>query len=231
MGTPDGWRLTYNGEVFNHLALREELPGTAWRGGSDTETLLEALRRWGDEAPARLNGLFAFAALDPQRGELLLVRDRLGVKPLYTARHAGAFWFASELRALLAAGVPARPRRELMHHALVPAGSRARTRRSRASSGWRPARSRGWTSRASRCAPAAGGGPADLVDAERARALRRLSRREQERSSRTRCGGRPPAADGRRAGRDAVLGRASTPRSSRCWPPRSSRASSPSTPP
>jgi asparagine synthase (glutamine-hydrolysing) len=180
MGTPDGWRLTYNGEVFNHLALREELPGTAWRGGSDTETLLEALRRWGDEAPARLNGLFAFAALDPHRGELLLVRDRLGVKPLYTARHAGAFWFASELRALLAAGVPARPRRELMHHALVPGwvpgtdtplegierlapGSLARVDLTslevRTRRWWRPGRPR---------------------RRERARALRRLSRREQE---------------------------------------------------
>jgi asparagine synthase (glutamine-hydrolysing) len=115
----DGWWLTYNGEVFNHLALREELPG-AWRGGSDTETVLRALERWGDDALRRFNGLFAFAAIDPRRRELLLVRDRLGVKPLYLARHAGGLWFASELRALLAAGVPARPRREVIRHAVVP---------------------------------------------------------------------------------------------------------------
>ena len=115
----DGWWLTYNGEVFNHAALRDELPGR-WRGGSDTETVLRALECWGDEALPRLNGLFAFAAVDARRGELLLVRDRLGVKPLYVARHAGGLWFASELRALLVAGVPARPRRDVIRHAVVP---------------------------------------------------------------------------------------------------------------
>src|SRR5215213_4311444 len=66
----DGWWLTYNGEVFNHAALRRELPG-AWHGGSDTETLLRALEHWGDGVVDRLNGLFAFAALDPGRRELL----------------------------------------------------------------------------------------------------------------------------------------------------------------
>ena len=108
MALPDGWRLTYNGEVFNHLDLRRALPGVAWRGGCDTETLLHALATWGEGALDRLNGLFAFAAIDPHRRRLLLVRDRLGVKPLYLARHDGALWFASEMRALLAAGVPVR---------------------------------------------------------------------------------------------------------------------------
>jgi asparagine synthase (glutamine-hydrolysing) len=115
-----GWTVTYNGEVFNHLALRERLPGVAWRGGSDTETLVEALAAWGDDVVPELNGLFAFAALQRERGRLLLVRDRLGVKPLYYARHAGAFWFASEQRALLAAGVPARVRADVARHAVIP---------------------------------------------------------------------------------------------------------------
>ena len=116
----DGWALTYNGEVFNHLELRDDLPADGWRGGSDTETLVRALGEWGEEAIPRLNGLFAFAALAPGGRRLLLVRDRLGVKPLYYARHEGALWFASEQRALLAAGIPARPRSDVIRHAVIP---------------------------------------------------------------------------------------------------------------
>jgi asparagine synthase (glutamine-hydrolysing) len=112
-----GWWLTYNGEVFNHLELRAELPGK-WRGGSDTETLVEALAAWGDAAVERCNGLFAYAALDTARRRLLLVRDRFGVKPLYVARHAGALWFASEIGALLEAGVPRRVRAPVLRHAV-----------------------------------------------------------------------------------------------------------------
>jgi len=115
---PDGrWSLTYNGEIFNHLALREELPPADYRGHSDTETLLHALATWGEDAIERCNGLFAFAALDSAARRLLLVRDRFGKKPLYVARHEGALWFASELRALLAAGIPRRPRRDILEHA------------------------------------------------------------------------------------------------------------------
>jgi asparagine synthase (glutamine-hydrolysing) len=112
------WWLTYNGEVFNHLELRRELGGVAWRGGSDTETLVQALERWGEGAIARCNGLFAYAALDLEKRRLLLVRDRFGVKPLYVARHDGGLWFASEIRALLAAGVPRRVEPEVLDHAV-----------------------------------------------------------------------------------------------------------------
>ena len=111
------WWLTYNGEVFNHLDLRSDLGADGWRGGSDTETVVEALARWGESAVARCNGLFAYAALDRERGRLLLVRDRFGVKPLYVARHDGALLFASEIRALLAGGVPRRARRDVLEHA------------------------------------------------------------------------------------------------------------------
>ena len=113
------WLLTYNGEVFNHAALRDELPGVDWRGGSDTETLVEALARFGERAIPLCNGLFAYAALDRERRRLLLVRDRFGVKPLYVARHAGALWFASEIRALLEAGVPRDVRRDVLEHAVA----------------------------------------------------------------------------------------------------------------
>ena len=113
------WWLTYNGEVFNHLELRAELGERPWRGGTDTETLLHALDAWGEEAIARCNGLYAFAALDRDRGRLLLVRDRFGVKPLSVARHGDGLWFASEIRALLAAGVPRAARPEVVAHAVA----------------------------------------------------------------------------------------------------------------
>jgi asparagine synthase (glutamine-hydrolysing) len=111
-----GWWLTYNGEIFNHLELRARLPPLDYRGSSDAESLLHALACEGTDALPGLNGFFAFAALDP-RGELLLVRDRFGVKPLYLAEHAGGLWFASEIGALLAAGVPRQARPDVLLHA------------------------------------------------------------------------------------------------------------------
>jgi asparagine synthase (glutamine-hydrolysing) len=113
------WWLTYNGEVFNHRELRGELEPAAWHSQADTETVLEALTRWGEGALTRFNGLFGLAALDLDRGRLLLARDRWGVKPLYWARHGGAIWFASEMRALFAAGVPRRALPDVVAHAVV----------------------------------------------------------------------------------------------------------------
>ena len=120
MRGPGGWWLTYNGEAFNHRALREPFEDARWRGESDTETVLALLERDGVPAAVpRLNGLFAFAALDPGEQRLWLVRDRFGVKPLYLARHAGALWFASEIGALLAAGVPREPDRDVLAQSLA----------------------------------------------------------------------------------------------------------------
>src|SRR5881227_1813125 len=107
--------LTYNGEVFNHLALRDTLPGP-WTGHSDTETVLHALAERGTGALAEFNGFFALAWLDGPGRRLVLSRDRFGVKPLYVARTADAVWFASEMKALLAAGVPARPNPGAIEH-------------------------------------------------------------------------------------------------------------------
>src|SRR5207237_334289 len=79
MAHPGGrWWITYNGEIFNHLELRAELPGVTFQGGSDTETLVHAWARWDEGAIPRSNGLFAYAVLDRDRGRLLLVRDRFG---------------------------------------------------------------------------------------------------------------------------------------------------------
>lgn len=99
--------LSYNGEIYNHLEVREELEvaGGAfnWRGYSDTETLLAALRYWSvPEALSRLNGMFAFALWDASERTLFLARDRMGEKPLYYGRSGDAFLFGSELKALKA---------------------------------------------------------------------------------------------------------------------------------
>ena len=104
MESGDGrFALTYNGEVYNFRALRRELEGHGrrFRSHSDTEVVLEALAQWGEDALSRLNGMFAFALWDRQERELLLVRDRYGVKPLYYTQAGNAFLFASEIKALL----------------------------------------------------------------------------------------------------------------------------------
>ena len=104
MESGDGrFALTYNGEVYNFRALRRELEGRCrrFRSHSDTEVVLEALAEWGADALSRFNGMFAFALWDRQTRELLLARDRCGVKPLYHARAGNAFVFASEIKALL----------------------------------------------------------------------------------------------------------------------------------
>ncbi len=99
--------LVYNGEIYNHAAIRRSLEdehGTiAWRGRSDSEVLLEALARWGVEKTlARIDGMFAFALYDRRRRRLVLARDRMGEKPLYHALIDGRFAFASELAPLVA---------------------------------------------------------------------------------------------------------------------------------
>ena len=101
--------ITYNGELYNRAEMAAELD-RPWRGTSDTEVLVEAIARYGiDGALARANGLFAFAAFDRTTRTLHLARDRLGIKPLYWTRQNGLFGFASELKALRAAGGLALP--------------------------------------------------------------------------------------------------------------------------
>jgi asparagine synthase (glutamine-hydrolysing) len=103
----DGALLAYNGELYNHAELRRELEqrGHVFRTVSDTEVVLAAHATWGDDAPTRFDGMFAYALWHAGRHELLLVRDRLGIKPLYWSKHAGGVAFASEPKALLALAV------------------------------------------------------------------------------------------------------------------------------
>lgn len=103
MQSPDGrFVLTYNGEVYNHTQLREELrDGWEFRGRSDTEVVLAGLIRWGASAVRRFNGMYAFALWDAAKQELLLGRDPIGIKPLYYANQQGRFSFGSEVKALL----------------------------------------------------------------------------------------------------------------------------------
>jgi asparagine synthase (glutamine-hydrolysing) len=94
--------ITYNGELYNTAEIASGL-AMSFRGTSDTEVLAEAIARYGiDGALQRANGLFAFAAFDRATRTLHLVRDRMGIKPLYWTRQRGCFAFASELKALRA---------------------------------------------------------------------------------------------------------------------------------
>jgi asparagine synthase (glutamine-hydrolysing) len=96
--------VVYNGEIYNHLELRRTLEAAGHRfqtSHSDTEVLIHGYRQWGEDLPARLNGMFAFAIYDTIQRQLFLARDRFGEKPLYLYRQPGRIAFASELSALL----------------------------------------------------------------------------------------------------------------------------------
>jgi len=97
--------LTFNGEIYNHAEIRSELIKDGfnqWKTDhSDTEVILHAYDRWGIDALHKFRGMFAFGLWDNRKKELYLVRDRIGVKPLYYSIHHGRLTFASEIKALL----------------------------------------------------------------------------------------------------------------------------------
>nr|WP_256788717.1 hypothetical protein [Frankia sp. AvcI1] len=109
--------LTYSGEIYNHHELRGELVrrGHTLHTRSDTEVVLHAYLEWGDLLVDRLEGMYAFAVWDERAGRLLLVRDRLGVKPLFYAEIPGGVVFGSEPKALFC------------HPLVRPRGQRRRT--------------------------------------------------------------------------------------------------------
>jgi asparagine synthase (glutamine-hydrolysing) len=110
--------ISFNGEIYNHASVRPglEQAGHRYRTRSDTETIVHAYEQWGDDCVHRFRGMFAFAIWDSPRRRLLLVRDRLGVKPLYWTLVPAAggrgprLLFASEIKSILASGlIEARP--------------------------------------------------------------------------------------------------------------------------
>jgi asparagine synthase (glutamine-hydrolysing) len=130
MATADGaLQIIFNGEIYNHVELREQLKARGCvfeTDHSDTEVLLHGYREWGDDFVTRLNGMWAFALYDRAAGRLLLSRDRFGKKPLYWFQEGGTFAFASELTALQAhpacpRSLSAIARRKFFAYALIPA--------------------------------------------------------------------------------------------------------------
>lgn len=121
--------VVHNGEIYNYKELKNELSAKGYRfaSDSDTEVILKAYHAWGDDCVRRFFGMFAFCIYDRPRGRFLLARDRLGIKPLYYTVRRGCFYFASNIQALVAAGVvdgdlcPEALHHYLSFHAVVPA--------------------------------------------------------------------------------------------------------------
>jgi asparagine synthase (glutamine-hydrolysing) len=108
MTSEDGtWWLTYNGEIYNHRDIRRELveKGHRYHSETDSETIIHAFEEWGERAIDRFRGMFAFGLWDRQARKMWLVRDRLGVKPLYYAVVGRTLVFASEIKVILESGL------------------------------------------------------------------------------------------------------------------------------
>lgn len=106
MSSKDGrYTIVYNGELYNYKDIKKSLPDYPFQTQSDTEVILAGWQRWGKECLQQFNGMFAFAIWDNKEKELCIVRDRLGIKPLYYYQKDDVFVFASELRALLASNL------------------------------------------------------------------------------------------------------------------------------
>jgi len=124
-----GLTIVFNGCIYNYAALRRELEGRGYQFFShgDTEVVLKAYHAWGRDCVHRFHGMFAFAIAERDSGRLTLVRDRLGIKPLYYSERPGGLRFASTLPALLAGGGldtdldPVALHHYMHFHAVVPA--------------------------------------------------------------------------------------------------------------
>jgi asparagine synthase (glutamine-hydrolysing) len=98
--------ITFNGEIYNYLELREQLKGKFhFNTETDTEVIIAAYQEWGIDCLQKIKGMFAFGLYDSNLNKLFLARDRFGIKPLYYAKINDTFLFGSELKALIASGI------------------------------------------------------------------------------------------------------------------------------
>jgi asparagine synthase (glutamine-hydrolysing) len=98
----DNWVIVFNGEIYNHLELRSELPSYNYKGRSDTETIVWGIENWGfEQTIEKLNGMFAIAAYNKIHKDLWLARDFAGIKPLYYSNGQDGIWFASQFNQIV----------------------------------------------------------------------------------------------------------------------------------
>lgn len=105
MNYANRFTIIYNGELYNFRELKKELSEITFKTNSDTEVILAAYAKWGENCLKHFNGMFAFAIYDQSNQELFIARDRLGIKPLYYSQINEQLIFSSEIRALLASGM------------------------------------------------------------------------------------------------------------------------------
>jgi asparagine synthase (glutamine-hydrolysing) len=101
MESEAGSVISYNGEIYNYIELREELGAEKFLTTSDTEVILRAYAKWGEDCVHHLRGMFAFAIWDQESETLFCARDRFGIKPFYYMKNPDGFFFASEIKTLL----------------------------------------------------------------------------------------------------------------------------------
>lgn len=105
----DRYTIIYNGELYNYLEIKTDLqkknPALKFSTQTDTEVIIAAYAQWGIDCLQKFNGMYAFAIFDKQNNELVVARDRLGIKPLYYYKQNNTFIFSSEIRALLSSGL------------------------------------------------------------------------------------------------------------------------------
>jgi asparagine synthase (glutamine-hydrolysing) len=117
----DRYSIVHNGEIYNYIELKKELEkeGYSFRSQSDTEVILAAYDHWDDECIEHFDGMFAFALWDEKEKELFAARDRFGEKPFYYSFDGSTFAFASEMKALWAAGISRQPNQQLLFNFLT----------------------------------------------------------------------------------------------------------------
>jgi asparagine synthase (glutamine-hydrolysing) len=117
MTDSEGCWLTFNGEIFNYIELREELRarGCQFRTATDSEVILQLYKEYGEAGFAKMNGMWAFALVDPSKGRAVLSRDRFSIKPLYLANIGHALYFSSEIKQLVPLLPSVQPNIEVMN--------------------------------------------------------------------------------------------------------------------